>query len=108
MTLFELFAATAMITLTVVLIAWFYREKTAASVWRRTRMLNRLGLSPDIGEHGRFRTRALMKRARRRCNRCPSEALCERWLAGEDSGDHLFCPNAHTFETVRQHERLAV
>lgn len=107
MTQFELFAAIAMVSLAVALLAWFYREKTAASAWRRTRMLHRVGLPPDIDGHGRFQTRTLMGRARRRCNRCPSEALCERWLAGEEPGDNLFCPNAETFKIVRQNEQRA-
>lgn len=106
MTGFEISAAIVMLGLTVTLLACFFRMNRAASWWRRTRMMSRLGLDP-LGTDSRQPT-AIMKDVRKRCSRCPSEALCERWLAGEVGGNNLFCPNADTFRAVGEKERLTV
>jgi hypothetical protein len=35
-----------------------------------------------------------MKEVRQRCRTCSTEDVCERWLAGEEAGENIFCPNA--------------
>lgn len=107
MTLFEISAAIVMLVLTVTLLALFLRMKRAASWSRLTRMMTRLGLDP-LGEADSRQLTAIMNDVRKRCSRCPSEALCERWLAGEVGGDNLFCPNAYKFGTIGEKERLTV
>jgi len=42
----------------------------------------------------------IMSAVRKRCRSCKSESLCERWLAGEETGDNDFCPNARVFEIL--------
>jgi hypothetical protein len=45
----------------------------------------------------------IMRDVRQRCEHCPSEDVCERWLRGEVSGDNDFCPNAKVFEILRKY-----
>ena len=107
MTPFELITTITMLAVTATLLMLFFRYKRRAARSRRTRMMSRLGLDPGIGVHGGMRTQALMNDVRRRCSRCASEDLCERWLADDVAGDNRFCPNAHVFDTIRAEERPA-
>lgn len=43
-----------------------------------------------------------MNAVRRRCRRCPSPEICERWLNGETVPGNDFCPNASRFAAVVQ------
>jgi hypothetical protein len=97
-TLFEISVAIVMVAVSVALLVWIVRYMAAASKRRMTRMLKRAGLDPELAAHGD--AEAIIKEIRRRCRRCPSEALCERWLAGEEKGDNSFCPNVRVFDIL--------
>ena len=108
MTLLAIYTTIVIGAVTTTLLVVFLSVKRRAAAWRRIRMMKRLGLDPDIGKHGRLQTQTLMKGVRRRCSRCPSEDLCERWLAGEVHGDNWFCPSAQTFDAIQADERPSV
>jgi hypothetical protein len=97
-TLFEIGVAIVMVVVSVALIVWFSRSMVAASGRRTIRMLTRAGVDPEVARHGD--TDAIIQDVRRRCIRCRSEDLCDRWLAGKVEGDHSFCPNAQIFRTL--------
>ncbi len=92
--------AIVMVAVTVVLFLWFQRSLAAGSTRRRTRMLRRIGLDPDIATRGDPQTKAVMKEARRRCGNCRVEDICNRWLIGECEGGNAFCPNARVFRSL--------
>ena len=94
-TLFEISVAILMVAASVALVVWISRYMAAASGRRMTRMLTRAGVDPEVAKYGD--TDAIIKDVRSRCNRCQSEALCERWLEGKVAGDNSFCPNAQIF-----------
>jgi hypothetical protein len=87
-----------MVTASVAFVVWFSRYVAAASERRMMRMLERTGLDPEVVRLGA--TAAIMRDVRSRCVRCPSEALCDRWFAGQVEGDNSFCPNAHIFREL--------
>src|SRR6266567_3781600 len=97
-TLFEIGLATFMVAVSVALIVWFLRYTAAASGKRMMQMFTLAGVDPEVARHGD--TEAIMQDVRRRCIRCRSEGLCDRWLAGKVDGDHSFCPNAQIFRTL--------
>jgi hypothetical protein len=97
-TLFEIGVAIFMVAVSVGLIVWFFRSMAAASRRRLMHMLTRAGVAPEVAKHGD--TEAIIQDVRRRCLRCRSEGLCDRWLAGKVEGDHSFCPNAQIFRTL--------
>jgi hypothetical protein len=97
-TLFEIGAAIFMVAVSVALIVWFARSVVAASGRRMMQMLTRAGVDPEVARHGD--TEAIIQDVRRRCIRCRSEGLCDRWLAGKVEGDHSFCPNAQIFRRL--------
>lgn len=97
-TLFQIGVAIVMVAVSAVLILWFVRYLWANSEKRMMRMLKRAGVDPEIVAHGD--TEAIIKDVRRRCRKCPSEALCERWLDGEVEGKNTFCPNARIFNIL--------
>ncbi len=92
-TLFEIGAATAMVAVSIALIAWFSRDLAAASGRRMMNMLAHAGVNPEVARRGD----AIMRDVRSRCRKCRSEDLCDRWLAGGVEGDNGFCPNAQIF-----------
>jgi hypothetical protein len=98
-TLSEISIAIVMVAVSVALLVWILRSMAASSERRMTRMLKRAGLDPEIAKHGD--PEAVIHEIRARCRKCSSEALCERWLAGEEEGNNSFCPNAQVFETLR-------
>lgn len=97
-TLFEIGVAVFMVAVSVALIVWFSRYRAAASERRLMQMLTRAGVESEVARRGD--TEAIIKDVRRRCLRCRSEDLCDRWLAGKVEGDHSFCPNAQIFRTL--------
>ncbi len=97
-TLFQIGLAIVMVAVIVALLVWFLRYKGASSKRRMMRMLRRAGVDPEIAAHGD--TEAIIKDIRSRCRKCQSEALCERWLAGEVGGENTFCPNARLFSNL--------
>lgn len=98
-TLFEISIAIVMVVVSIALLVWFRRYLAAASERRMTRMLKHAGLDPELAAHGD--AEAIIKEIRRRCGKCPSEALCERWLAGEEKGNNRFCPNVRVFDILK-------
>ncbi len=94
----EIGVATVMLAVSVALVVWIRRYMAAASERRMMSMMKRAGLDPEIGKHGD--TEAIIKEIRRRCRRCQSEDLCERWLAREEKGGNIFCPNARVFDIL--------
>ena len=94
-TLFEISVAALMVGVSFALVVWFWRDMAVASERRTMDMLAGAGVGsipPDDG--------AIMQDVRKRCRRCPSEGLCERWLAGSVGGDNSFCPNAQIFRKL--------
>ena len=63
--------------------AW-RRYRAADSRRRRSEMLEAVGLDPALAAMGDLEL--IMSEVRQRCERCQSEALCERWLKGEETG----------------------
>jgi hypothetical protein len=97
-TLFQIGVAIVMVAVSVALIVWFARSMTAASARRTMQMLTRAGVGPEVARHAD--TEAIIRDVRRRCIRCRSEDLCDRWLAGKVEGDHSFCPNVQLFHAL--------
>ena len=95
---FEISVAILLLAVTVVLVMWIRRYMAAGSERRMMRMLARVGLDPEIAATGDRET--IITEVRRRCRKCQSEDLCERWLAGEETGENAFCPNAHVFDVL--------
>ena len=104
-TLSQIGAVIAMVAVNVAIFVWFQRSEAAASTRRMIGMMTRVGLTPGAHMLGDWRTEAVVKEARHRCGRCPREALCDRWLAGEEAGDNAFCPNAGTFRALQPASR---
>jgi hypothetical protein len=100
MSLFQILAAILMVGVACVLFVAIRRYMAAASERRMMEMLDRVGLDPAIAE-GRD-TSAIMKEVRQRCRSCSTEAVCERWLAGDEKGGNLFCPNARVFSELKR------
>ncbi len=95
----QMIAAAAMVGVAAILI-FAYRKFLAVNSERRLRaMLESVGLDPAIASNGD--TEAVMSAVRRRCRSCASEAVCERWLAGDEQGDNAFCPNSRLFAMLR-------
>jgi hypothetical protein len=97
-TLYDIGVATLMVAVIVALIVWLLGYMGTVSARRMKHMLMRAGVDPEIARLGDVE--AIMKDVRRRCERCPSEALCDRWLAGKAEGDNDFCPNAPIFSSL--------
>ncbi len=97
-TFFEIGMGTIMLAVTFALIVWFSRYLAANSARRTTQMLARAGVDPVLVRQGD--AEAIMRDVRSRCQRCRSEDLCERWLAGNAEGDNSFCPNKAVFRLL--------
>ena len=97
-TLFQIGAAAIMVAVIVALSVWFFRYLAAVSARRMMQMLTRAGVDPEVARQGD--AEAIMKDVRSRCQKCRSEALCDRWLAGKAEGDSSFCPNAPIFRML--------
>ena len=96
--LFEIGAAIFMAAAGVALVVWYSRYLAAASGRRMLRMLTSAGVDPGVARHGD--AEAIMRDVRGRCERCRSEDLCDRWLAGKVEGGNSFCPNAQLFDML--------
>jgi len=97
---FQVFAAAAMVTLVVALVALYQFHLASSADRRMRRMLMSVGLDPALA--GRATVDVVVSEARRRCRHCSVESVCERWLDGVDSGSNSFCPNARLFEALKQ------
>ena len=89
-----------MVAVAVASIVWLQSHRVAGVARRMTAMMARVGVEPGAPALGDPGPKAVMKVMRQRCIRCPREDFCDRWLAGEVSGDNTFCPNAQTFGTL--------
>jgi len=98
MSLAQIIAAVAMVGIAVVLIFTYRGYLVANSERRMRKMLESVGLDPEIAASGEIPT--IMKDIRQRCQSCASEDVCERWLSGKKEGGNAFCPNARVFEIL--------
>jgi hypothetical protein len=98
--MFQISAAVAMVAVAFVLFFAIRQYMHAQSERRMTSMLESIGLDPAIATSGE--TAIIMKEIRQRCHSCSSEDVCERWLAGEQTGENDFCPNAKVFESIKR------
>jgi len=94
----EISIAVILVVIATALVAWFLKYKANSSERRMMKMMQRSGLDPAIANQGD--TENIIKAVRRRCRKCQSEGQCERWLAGEEEGGNVFCPNAQVFEEL--------
>ncbi len=93
-TLTAIYIGLGMIAVSASLVVGYQRYLGVKSTHRRLRMLECVGL--DVGKIA-----AVEGLVRSRCERCPVDALCERWLNGEVEGGNDFCPNARTFQRLK-------
>ena len=98
--LFQILAAITMVGVAFALFISIRRYKVAASERRMIGMLDRVGLDAAIATSRD--TQAIMRVVRQRCGSCSTEAVCERWLAGNEEGDNIFCPNAEVFSALKR------
>jgi Family of unknown function (DUF6455) len=76
-----------------------YRQYLEVHTERRMHaMIESLGLDPELASDAEIGT--IMREVRQRCRNCTAEAVCERWLRGEEEGDNAFCPNQKVFEIL--------
>jgi len=100
-TLTQFLAAIAMAGAAIAFV-FLFRHYLAVNSERRMRaMLENVGVDPEVASLASIET--IMSEVRKRCQSCKSESLCERWLAGEETGDNEFCPNAKVFDILKQH-----
>jgi len=97
-TLSSIGTAILFLAIAAALVVWFRNKLATGSLSRMNRMMASIGLNSD--KIAQSDTGLDMKAVRTRCRMCPSEDLCERWLAGEVEGDNGFCPNAKEFDGV--------
>ena len=105
LSLIQVIAAIAMSGIVVAMFFGFRRYLAANSERRMLTMLESVGLDPEIATSGEVPT--IMKEVRQRCRNCATEAVCERWLQGNEEGDNAFCPNAKVFEVLKKHSHAA-
>lgn len=98
-TIAQLIVATLMVAIAFALVYAVRAYMAAASERRMTSMLERVGVDPAVATSANHSQ--IIREVRKRCHRCNGEAVCERWLAGEEQGDNDFCPNAAVFATLR-------
>ena len=102
----QIAVAIIMLAVTVFVFMWFQSSQAAASAKRRIAMMKRAGLDPGTTTLFGPRAAVLRKEVRRRCQGCPREDLCDKWLAGEVEGGNAFCPNARVFHAAAEIRRL--
>ena len=99
-TVLEISVAIIMLVVSITMLLWFKRYRTAISTSRTTDMMSYYALDPEIGTNGDSRTEFIMKKVRQRCRKCQAKYVCERWLVGKVKGRNTFCPNARTFRIL--------
>lgn len=100
-TLTQLLAAIAMVGAAITFVFLFRHYLAAQSERRMRAMLENIGVDSEVASLSGIET--IMSEVRNRCQSCKSESLCERWLAGEETGDNEFCPNARVFDILKRH-----
>jgi hypothetical protein len=98
--MFQIVTAVVMVGVAFTLFYTIRRYMITQSERRMRTMLIKIGLDPAVASSGDWQT--IMKEVRQRCRTCSSEDLCERWLAGEEAGENVFCPNSKVFESMRK------
>ena len=98
--MFDISIAVILVVVAAVLVTWFLKYKAGTSEIRMMRMLQCAGLDPEFARQAD--TETIIGEVRRRCRKCQSEDLCERWLAGREEGSNIFCPNAQVFEELKR------
>ena len=107
MSLFPIIATAFVGGATVVLFVMRLKHNLAASERRMVIMLERVGLDPAIALSGEpdsiieCMIEGSMKKIRQRCRACSTVNECERWIAGNDDSDNVFCPNVRVFGALR-------
>jgi hypothetical protein len=96
----QIIGAVVMVGVAVALLLAYRKYLAANSERRMLTMLESIGLDPAIVSTGGVG--AIMSEVRRRCRSCASEAVCERWLKGDEPGDNAFCPNAGLFAILKK------
>jgi len=97
----QIIAAVVMVGVAITLVFVYWRYLAANSERRMRTMLESVGLDPAIASSGDID--AIMKEVRQRCRSCASEAVCERWLSGDEAGDNAFCPNSKVFVALKKY-----
>jgi len=92
--------AIILVAVAIVLVTFFLKYKAGTSERRMKKMLQRVGLNPEIATQAD--SESIIREVRRRCRKCQTEDLCERWLASEEVGGNTFCPNAKVFEALKR------
>lgn len=103
----DIIIALSMIAMNAVLIIWFLKNLASISKTRMAHMMQRIGLGSEIISLDDFRIRKDIKDMRSRCLRCSCDNYCDRWLAGEVTGENTFCANAPAFKRWPQTQSLA-
>lgn len=104
MLLMQIVAAIAMVAITVTLV-FAYRKYLATNSKRRmVTMLAAVGFVHGLAPGGECVM--LMKAARKRCQSCACEDVCERWLRGDKKSSNAFCPNSAVFAALARYSRL--
>lgn len=98
-TLFEISIAIVMVAVGFALVVSFVRYCEARSAIRMLHMLGHAGVDPEVVVDDS--SQPVIQDARKRCGACPSEDLCDRWLAGKLKGDSSFCPNTPILRMLR-------
>jgi len=91
--------ALILVIVAAALVFWFLKYKANSSERRMVRMMQHIGLDPEVATQGD--SESIIKEVRRRCRRCQSEGQCELWLACTDDRANVFCPNAEVFEELK-------
>jgi len=105
--LFQIGMAVLLMAGALGLASWYWWYKNSRSEQRMVTMLVKMGVDPEVARDGDHE--AIMRDVRKRCHRCQSEDVCERWLAGSYREDNLFCPNAQVFRALAaEHKQVAV
>ena len=91
--------AVILVIVAAALVFWFLKYKANSSERRMIKMMQHIGLDPEIATQGDSEN--IIKEVRRRCRRCQSEGQCEMWLVGAKEGGNDFCPNAQVFEELK-------
>ena len=105
--LFQVIATLFIVGASITVFVARQKYMAASSERRMLSMLDRVGLDPAIASSGEPDTifdcmiETTMKEVRQRCRACSTVNECERWLAGNEESDNVFCPNAKVFKALK-------
>lgn len=107
MSLFQVVATLFIVGATITLFVARQKYMATASGRRMMSMLERVGLDPTIALSDvpdsvlESVIEVAIREARQRCRACSTIDECERWLAGNEDGDNVFCLNARVFNALK-------